>query len=154
MTTTRTAIMQGLASRLATVTAAAGYTTDVKKVYNDDIPLGSSLNDYQLPAILLIEAGDNPAMDFKQFKGEWTVSLQLWSGQAVDSAMHQFVADVFKAIYANSPVAQDEGAFRSIHPKLVEIIPARIAPDLNMIEGNRVYEVSFVIRYRTELWNL
>lgn len=151
---TRSDMMAQTSARLSTIKAANGYATDVKKVYSDEIPMGVSLNDYELPAIFLLDAPDKPGTEFKVFKGEWIWALQLWHSKVPDSTMLTFVRDVYKAIFADSPVAQREDAFRSIHPKLVEIVPLSIVPDLNMIEANRVYEVSFLVRYRTELWNL
>ncbi len=105
-------ILAAFAARLATVTADNGYTTTVKKVYYDDVPMGLDLQEYELPA------------------------------------------DIFKGIYAIHPTAPTNGAFRAIHPRIVEVVPAGILGDLNMIETNRVYEVSFLVRYRTELFDL
>jgi len=147
-------ILQALATRLESITTANAYTTGVKKVYYDKIPMGMELNDFQLPAIFILETVDNLETEHPVLKGAWEISLQLWhKGNLADSIMNQFVRDVFKAIYANSPTAEINDAFR-IHPKVVELKPVSIVPDLNMIEANRIYEVNFSIRYRTKLFDL
>jgi hypothetical protein len=150
----RTEILSNLAARLATVTAANGYTTDVKKVYFDKIPMGLELNDYEMPAIYLLDQVDQLNTQLAIVEGQWNLQLQLWNSEASDTDMLQFIGDVFKSIYANSPVAQTNGAFRSIHANIVEIKPLSISGDLHMIEANRVSILIFELRYRTKLFDL
>jgi len=147
-------ILAAFAARLGTVTAANGYGTNVKLVVYDDVPMGLDLQDHELPAVLILDRDDVPVMEHHKLKGEWQLKCQLWSARVTDSVMLDFVRDVFKAIFANHPTTQTNGAFRAIHSRIVEIVPASIAGDLNMIESNRVYEVSFLVRYRTELFDL
>ncbi len=150
----RAEILTNLATRLQSVTAANGYTTDVKQVYYDTIPMGLELNDYQMPAIFLLDRIDPLKTIQGIIEGMWEFDLQLWNSEVSDAVMLQFVGDIFKAIYADSPVAEMNGAFRSIHPKVVEIIPLSISGDLHMIEANRITNVTFQVRYRSKLFEL
>lgn len=151
---TRNEILTNLGARLATITVANGYVTDVKKVYYDDIPMGLELNDYDLPAIFLLDRLDELNTQQAIVEGLWQFDLQLWHNKTTDSDMLQFVGDIFKAIFANSPTAQINGSFRAIHAKIVEIRPMTIASDLHMIEANRVSIVTFQCRYRTKLFEM
>lgn len=152
--TTRGDIGNNLAQRLATLTAANGYATDVKKVYYDKIPMGLALNDYELPAIFLLSKHDKTVTQQDNLVGAWEFVLQIWNNQVSDTDMLQFEGDIFRAIYANSPTAAVSGAFRAIHPAIVEIIPLSISSDLQMIEANRISVISFQVHYRTKLYNL
>jgi hypothetical protein len=149
----RSDILTALASRLASITSVNGYSTNVKNVYYDKIPMGLILNSYQLPVIFVLDALDSLSLAHKVMSGIWNIKLQLWHEQISDSIMQTFVRDVFKAIYANNSTAQIEDAFR-IHSSVYEILPLNIRGDLNMIEGNRIYELNFEIHYRTKLYDL
>jgi hypothetical protein len=147
-------ILAALAARLQTITAANGYSTPVTNVYWDKIPMGIELNDYQLPAIFIIDKTDSPEMEHRVIKGNWEVGLQLWqTGDKSDLDMLELVRNVYKSLYANSATAQVNDAFR-LTSQVVELIPVSMDTDLNMIEANRVYDISFSIRYRTNLFNL
>jgi hypothetical protein len=146
-------IMQIVAERLKTITTANFYSTDVKEVYFDTIPMGIDLNDYQLPAIFLMDRMDNIVTNFQDAENTWEFALQLWHQKVPDSTMYEFVRDVYKAIYAGSPTAETNGAFR-MHPYIVEFKPGTIVSDLQMIEANRVLDLTFTIKYRTKLYNL
>ncbi len=148
-------ILVALAERLGTITAANGYSTNVNKVYYDKIPMGIRLASYKLPAIFLLERLDPITNQHKQLQGATEYDLQLWHNDGVgDVEMDTFVGDVFKAIYADSATAQREDQFRSLHPKLVIVRPISIAGDLNMIDANRIYEVSFSVEYRCKFYEL
>lgn len=147
-------IQNNLAARLATITTANGYGTNVVAVYHDEIPMGMELNDYQVPAIFLLDNITPIQTQFPKAVARWQFSLQLWHNKVADSVMWDFVRDVYKAIYANHPTATVNGAFRSIHERVVEIKPLSIASDLQMIEANRVYVATFELQYRTELFDM
>ena len=151
---TKAEILAALAFRLEGIKIVNGYGTDVKKVYVDDIPMGTQLNEYELPAILLLDKDDSLSTEQSKLVGQWRVTLQLWNVATSDSVMLAFVRDVYKAIFAGSAVAQQTGAFRSLNPKIVEVKPVSIASDLHMIEANRIYEVTFLVHYRADLWNI
>ncbi len=88
-------------------------------------------------------------------KSLWEFDLQLWHDvDTGDIAMAALVAEVFKVIYADSPSAQVDGEFRKLHPSLVEIVPTTIASDLQMIDANRVQEITFTVKYRTKLFSM
>lgn len=150
----RAEILTNIAARLATVTAANGYGTDVKTVYFDKIPMGLDLNDYEMPAIFLLDRLDELNTQQAIIEGLWQFDLQLWNSEVGDVPMIQFVRDVFKALYADSATAQTNGAFRALHVNIVEIKPLSISSDLHMIEANRITIVTFAVRYRTKLFEM
>lgn len=155
MASIKGAIFQAIANRLTNLTAANGYSTNVKQVYWDKIPMGLQLSVQQLPCIFLLDGPDPVDMKFKCLEGNWDIRLQLWhNGKIGDLEMLQFSRDVFKVIYANSPTAEVDDQFRTLHSRIVEIVPLSISPDLNMIDGNRVAELAFTVRYRTKLFDL
>lgn len=155
---TKGQIMLAIGDRLRTVTAANGYSTDVKNVYADKIPMGIKLSPIELPAIFLLDGPDTPILEHQVYRGSWDIRLQLWdiggSEGVGDVSMLEFVRNVYKAIYADSAVAQRHDAFRALHKAVHEFIPQGISPDLNMIDANRVIELSFNVQYRTRLWDL
>lgn len=147
-------IQNNIAARLATITAANGYNTNVLNVYHDEIPMGLDLNDYQLPAIFLIGNTTQLQTQFPKVVARWNFSLQLWHNKVADSVMYDFCRDILKALYANNATAQVNGAFRSLHDRIVEVKPLTISNDLQMIEANRVFVMTFEVQYRTELFDL
>lgn len=147
-------ILAAFANRLTSITTVNGYGTNVKKVYSDKIPMGIQLNKQSLPSIFVLEGPDSIDMQFGCMVGNWDFRLQLWHNEVGDVQMVEFSRDVLKSIFANSPTAQRVDAFRGLHPNITEVIPLSISPDLNMIEANRVTEISFVVRYRTKLFDL
>ena len=154
MSSTKTQILQNLADRLRTITEANGYPFTVREVYADEIPMGLDLEEYVLPAILLIDGPDKHTLLHQCVEGIWTIELQLIHKDLSDSVMNDFVAEVYRAIWADSPTAERHDGFRSIHPSIYLISPLSISPDLNMIEANRIYGISLNIHYRTKLYNL
>lgn len=147
-------ILVAIGERLSKITADNGYTTDVKKVYFNKIPMGLDLQPHEIPSIFLLDRVDILNTQQAVIEGQWEFDLQLWNNEVEDTTMLQFVRDVYKALYADSPTVQMNGAFRSIHPQVVEIIPLSISSDLHMIEANRVTVVTFKVRYRTKLFDM
>lgn len=147
-------ILEAVKARLETITLANGYLTGVQKVYFDKIPMGLDLAAYHLPAIFLIDGPDSLEFEHACVKGNWDLRLQLWHNEVGDIDMIHFVRDVLKALYADSAVATVNDKFRSLHPSIVELIPATISPDLHMIDANRVSELTFIVRYRTKLFSM
>ena len=150
----RADIQAGLATRLGTITTANGYTTNVVKVFVDDIPMALDLDDSEVPAILVLAGGDNPEMKHQCYYGNWEFELQLIHNEVADSVMDQFVRDVYKAVFANSPTASINTAFRSIDPTIYNIRPLQIMTDLNMIDANRIYNTTLMVQFTTQLFNL
>ena len=147
-------MLDAFANRVATVTAANGYSTDVKKVYADKIRMGLILNPYQLPAVFIFDVQDTIQLIHGQMLGSWEFDIQLWHNKVGDVEMANYVRDVMKSIFANSPTATRVDAFRAIHPQIVEAKPLSIASDLNMIDANRISEIRFMLSYRTTLFNM
>jgi len=158
MTALKTQIQQGLVDRLKTIQNVNGYDLTVEKVYFDQIPMGMDLADFELPAILCIAGQDKPEQSHGCMRGNWSFELQLIHGDQPDSVMDDFVRAVLKAVYANSPTAQVNTAFRGpppngIHASVYDVNLKDLWTDLNMIEANRMYGVVLGIRYETKLWN-
>ena len=151
---TKTSIQDGLATRLGTIKTANGYTTNVSKIYVDTIPMGLDLETWELPAILVISDDDDPEIKQQCLHGHWKVELQLWHNLVADSVMHQFVRDVYKAIYADSPTAKRNDGFRGLHTSVFNMLPLSIESDLNMIDANRCYVCTFQIDYSANLYDL
>jgi len=148
-------ILDAVAARLGKIKAANGYSIDVKRVYYDKIPMGIQLNSYQLPVIFILDASDYFELEHSCLKGSWDFRLQLWhSNREGDFTMLDFVRQVMKNLYADSPTAERSDAFRALHPSVYELVPISVSTDLNMIDANRVSELSFQVRYRTKLFNL
>lgn len=145
-------IQADLAARLRTITNANGYTTDVQNVYGEDtndanIPMGLDLEAYKLPAILILNGRDTPKHEQQWIVGNWLIHLQLIHKPGeTDETMKQFVAEVFQAIYANSPTVQRNGEFRKLGQSTQWHI-VLIDPDVNMIDVNRMTELVFEVQY-------
>lgn len=155
----REEIQLGLVARLETITSANGYDTNVRNVYADTIPMGLELEDHELPAILVISGDDEQERSTQWVKGMWNFEIQLIHTLTTDSVMNRFVRDVAKAIFANSPTAQRNEAFRGpspggIHESVYDVWQRVIESDLGMIEANRFYCCQYVIRYQTSPHNL
>jgi hypothetical protein len=121
--------------------------------------MGLDLDVWELPAILVITDDDKPIREHGCIRGRWEIELQLIHKQVPDSTMDQFVRDVCKAIFANSPTAQRVDAFKGpppagIHASVYNIGLLSIVTDLNMIEANRFYGVTLLVEYSTKLYNL
>lgn len=142
-----------LSDRLRTITSANGYTTNVAKVFADEIPMGLDLDDFEMPAILVIPGKEVHNMLHQQLEAEWLFELQLVHGDVTDSVMHQFVRDVYKAIWADSPTEPRHRAFK-FSPHVTHVLPGELETDLNMIEANRLWIITIVVHYRSKLTNL
>lgn len=148
-------ILQAIKTRLQTITQANGYSTDVVQVYADKIPMGIQLQAHEVPCIFVLDGPDDYTGKHDCMNVDWNVRMQLWhAGDLPDSTMIEFARNVLKAIYANHPSANVIDAFRALHPKVYEVVPLQNSPDLNMIEANRVTELSFIFRYRTSVNDL
>lgn len=147
-------LQAGFVSRLQTIKASNGYETDVQQVFSDEIPMGLDLDAFEMPAIFVIGGEDVAEMKQGCRHGHWKMELQLWHNQVSDAVMQRFVRDVYKAIYANSPTAERNNAFREIDPALYDVKPGVIRSDLNMIEANRCYWITMVLHYSSRLYDL
>jgi len=147
----RSDIEDGLAARLMTITAANGYGTDVVNVYYNKIPMGLRLEEYELPALLLIAGNDTIKRQSQCIYGSWQFYIQLIHTDVPDSVMFDFVRDVFKAIYSDSPTADKLDAFKTIHTSIYDIEPIVLEPDLNTIEANRFGLIEINVKYTTKL---
>lgn len=159
MPSLREEIEQGLVQRLETIKAVNGYETDIANVFSDSIPMGLQLDEFELPAILVIAGDDQLERVQGCVRGNWNFELQLFHNDVTDSVMNRFVRDIGKAIFANSPTGQRTEAFRGpspggIHESVYDAWINNIESDLNMIEANRFYVLSLVLRYTTKIHNL
>ena len=143
-------IQQSLVDRIKTVTAANGYDTDIQKVFSDEIPMGLDLDEFELPAVLVISGKDTFDWQTQWIKGNWIIELQLIHLHSVgDSIMHNFVRDVVKSISANSPTLVKGDAWRIFDGKPTSVKPIETDTDLNMIDGNRFYSITYMVQYHT-----
>ncbi len=147
-------LQAGLVSRLESIKNSNGYETDLQKVFSDEIPMGLALDDFQMPAIFVIGGDDITEMKHQCRHGHWKMELQLWHNDVSDATMQRFVRDVYKAIFANSPTATINNAFRTIDPSLYDVDGGVIRSDLNMIEANRCYWITMTLHYSSKLYDL
>jgi len=59
----KTQIQTDLKARLQTITEANGYPLTVYNVFNDAIPLAMDLQEFEVPAILILMAKTRPSMN-------------------------------------------------------------------------------------------
>lgn len=154
MPSKKATMMNALATRLGTITTANGYDTNVAQVFHNEIPMGLDLDEHELPAIFVIGSDDSVEHKQQWVFGDWVVELQLLHKDVSDSTMHDFVRDIAKAIYANSPTAEKRDAWRSFHPSLYEVRLLEVEEDLNTIEANRFFVVKCLLRYQTSPYDL
>jgi len=144
-------IQQSLVDRLKTITAVNGYDTNVAQVYADEIPMGLDLEEYNLPAVLVIAGKDKIKHQLGCLKGNWFMELQLIHKSTVgDSEMLRFVRDVNKAVYANSPTLKRHDAWREFNGKPTAFWIVELDTDLNMIDANRFAGVTYMIEYHAD----
>ena len=144
-------IKNAFIARLRTITSANGYSTGVVAVYDDRLPMGISLETHELPAIIAIAGEDRiEPKGQNRIYCEWMFYLQLIHGDVTDDVMFQFAGDVGKAIFANSPTADRQDEFRTLHSSIYQMDILEIEPDLNMIEANRFMVMSLKIKYVTK----
>jgi hypothetical protein len=147
-------IAQALATRLASITEANGYDCDVKNVWADDMPLGLEMQPHDLPAIFVIDEGAQLSQDHGTLDVQRTFRLQLVHSRVPDSVMAEVVRAVAKAVFANSPTAQVQTEFRSIHPRVYQVRLIDAETDLNLLEANRIASLRLVVHYRTKPFDL
>jgi hypothetical protein len=149
MTDTRCAqIQQSLVDRLKTITTANGYRTNVLNVYADEIPMGISLESYEVPAILVITGKSIYKYQTQCVYVTTLFELQLiHRDTANDTDMNNFVGDVSRAIHANSPTLIKNDAFRTFAGKPTSFRMLETDTDLNMIDANRFYCVTWEAEY-------
>lgn len=147
-------IQTALVDRLKTIKTNVGYAHSIVAVYEDEAPLGLSLAEFEVPAIIVMSGDDDPKMEQQCLKGSWHFELQIWNKKVTDEIMLEIVRDVYKAIFANSATAKNNKGVRSLHSAVNGITPLPIMSDLNMIEANRCYVVNIAVQYTTELWDL
>lgn len=150
-------IQAGLVAMLDKISPANGYTTETVTTFYNNIPFGLDLEPDKLPAILVIAGDDLPTMKQGCYYGHWQFELQLWHKRVDDSVMDQFVRDVYKAIWAGSPTATRNDAWRGplgIHESVYSVRPLKTETDLNMIEANRLYITHIEVNFSSQLYNL
>jgi hypothetical protein len=133
-------IQLSLVDRLKTITTANGYRTDVQKVFSDEIPMGLSLDSFEIPAILVITGLSEIKYEVGCLNVKTLFELQLIHKSTVgDSEMNNFAGDISRAIHANSPTVKRNDAFREFDGKPTSFRLLEIETDLNMIDANRFY---------------
>lgn len=151
----RSDIGLAIKARLATITAANGYATDLKAVYYDEIPMGMELSSEQLPALFLLDDGQNHNHLHGVIEVQWSLRMQIFTGEnESDEYLNKIIRAVAKALWANSPTAEVNDQFRSIHPSIYQLTSVGDETDLHMIDSNRVATIRAIVHYRTKPYNL
>lgn len=154
MTSVASQIGQALKARLETITALAGYPVPLKKVFFDKIPMGLELSDAQLPVAFLLDDGASYSHQHSRLDVARAFRIQLVNVEsASDETMSEMIREVAKAVYANSPTATVEGAFR-FHERVVWVELSDDESDLHMIEANRIAALRLIVHYRTRPYDL
>jgi hypothetical protein len=144
-------IKNAFITRLRTITSSNGYSTGVVSVYDDRLPMGINLETHEVPAIIAIAGEDKiEPRGQNRIYCEWMFYLQLIHGDVTDDIMFGFIGDVGKALFANSPTADRQDEFRTIHPSIYQMDIIEIEPDLNMIDANRFAVMAIRIKYVTK----
>ena len=143
----KTDIQTALKARLATITTANGYPLTVHNVFNDALPLAMDLQEFEVPAILILNGKDTPKHEHQWIEGRWLMHLQLIHKKAAsDEEMEIFANSVFRSIYADSPTVRKNGEFRRLG-KATQWHIVLVDPDVNMIDVNRMTEIVFEVQY-------
>jgi hypothetical protein len=149
----RAEILEALATRLQSITTANGYSTDVKKVFWNDIPLGMDLGDHEVPSILILDKECRVTHQFTDLELEWFFELQLIHAQVSDTLMLDFSRDVVKCLYANSPVVESSSYLR-FHPLVYDLQITSFYGDLHTIDANRFAIMEIIVFFGTKIWDL
>lgn len=151
-------VLVALQGRLATITAANGYATDVQKIFyplgvGETQPMGADIPEHQMPAVIMYAgpAPFNPEHHLVSVHAQ--VYLELVNKWVPDAEMWTFVADVGKAIFGGSSGATENGAYR-FHPAVAEPKITEVVPDFGMLPAHRIWVVALVIHYRVRYTNL
>lgn len=148
-------IQNSLITRLQKITNANGYDTNVLNVFGDEIPMGLDLDEFQLPAILVLNGRDILKHQQGWLLGTWTMELQLIHlPSQTDNTMKRFVRDVNKVIFADDPLSKRRDAWRSFGGSPTEWRNILIEPDVNMIEANRFHIMVYEVSYHTDVTDL
>jgi hypothetical protein len=150
-TSLRSDIGKAVKARLETVKSSNGYPIDLKAVYYDDIPMGMELAPEQLPAVLLLDDGQNHKHLHGAIEVQWSLRIQIFDVEtSTDERMNLILRNIAKGLWANSPTATVMDQFRSIHPSIYQLESLGDETDLHMIEGNRVATARVIVHYRTK----
>jgi hypothetical protein len=144
-------MLKSFVDRIKTIKTANGYDTNVMNVFNDEIPMGLDLDEYELPAVLVIAGKDKVVHQHGELKGNWVIELQLIHISTVsDSVMLDFTRDVHKAIYADSASVHRNDAWRVFNGQPTAVWILENDMDLNMIQGNRFAGISYLVQYHAK----
>ncbi len=154
MASKRAAIQDALVGRLESITAANGYDVTVQQVYADKIPMGLELEDFNMPAVFVLDEGAAYEHDFKMMKVARSFRLQLVMREdATDSDVGDVLRAIAKSIWANHATAEVMDAFR-FHELVYWVEMTEDETDLHMIESNRIATAKMIVHYRTKPYDL
>ena len=141
-------ILTALKARLETITTAAGYGSTVKKVYLDRIGPASAESAIDLPCIQIMQDhedyqhnGASSTYQADQFIVLFLVAEKQWS----DAQMEDFMRDVRKCLYGGAADASGNTGI-TLGGKVSGIWLVGAVADLNMIDSNRVYQLTVKLR--------
>lgn len=154
MSSIRSEVGLALKARLSKVTTANGYTSNIKKVYYDKIPMGLELESSDLPAFFLLDDGAGMAHLHGLVDVSRVFRVQVVDREdASDDTMNEHLRNIGKVIWADSPTAEVQDQYR-FHERVYQVEMDADDTDLHMIEGNRIASVQMIVHYRTRPYDL
>jgi hypothetical protein len=138
--------LAALKARLEKITTANGYTQNVKTVRLNRSAMDLDLPDSDCPLIDIIQDETRPEHGAStHIKDETDIILLLvHSKDADDITMEDFVADVRACLYADNPNGNGNSGI-TLGGTVTKIQWKGLVYDLNMIEANRRYAMTWTI---------
>lgn len=154
MSSIRSAVGLALKARVETITTANGYPVGFARVFYDKIPLGLELTPEDMPALFVLDDGAAHQHLHGVIEVARAFRFQIIDKEeSSDERMNLLIRLVAKAIWANSPSAQVQDAFR-FHERVYQVESESDETDLHMIEGNRIASARIIVHYRTRPYDL
>jgi hypothetical protein len=154
MTSVRSAVGIALRDRLKKITTANGYTSNIKKVFYDKIPLGLELESSDMPALFLLDDGATSQHLHGVIEIARAFRIQIVDDEeSSDEVMNEHIRNVGKVVWADSPTAETQDQYR-FHERVYQVEMDGDETDLHMIEGNRIASVQMIVHYRTRPYDL
>lgn len=151
-------ITAALAARIGTVTTAAGYASNIAKVFyplnNADYqPMGADLQPQDMPAVIVYQGPVKVEPVHSLNNMYATYYLEVVQPWVPDATMWQVVSDISKALWGGAFDATENSAFR-FHPSVVEPKLVEVVPDFGMLQGHRIWVIVLLVHYRVRYTNL
>jgi len=151
-------LTQALIARLATIKQAAGYVTDIKKVFYplgtaQYQPMGGDMAPHEMPGLIVYQGPVQVEPQHSLNNMIATYYVEIVREWCPDSDMWDAVSDIGKAVFGGSSTATENTSYR-FHPSVVEPKIESITPDFGMLTGHRIWVVVLLVHYRARYTNL